>query len=84
MLQIIVGQRGWVWVGRVLREGDKVVIRNARCVRRWGTPGHGLGQLANEGPQPETVLDDAATVRLHPLAIVAEYDCDEAKWEGKL
>ena len=84
MIQIVVGQRGWTWVGRVSRSGDEVVIRGARCVRRWGTPGKGLGFLASDGPQPETKLDDPATVRIHPLAIVATYDCDEAKWEGKL
>ena len=85
-IRIIVGQRGWVHVGRVDSESDtEVVLSNARCIRRWGTPGQGLAFLAANGPQAATQLDAAAPVyRIHPLAIVHQYDCDPAKWDGKL
>lgn len=83
-LQIIVGHRGWVHVGRAVSEtATEVIVEGARCVRRWGTT-QGLAFLAGAGPQSATVLDAAATMRVHPLAIVHRYDCDEAAWRGKL
>lgn len=85
-IRIIVGQRGWVHVGRVVQEDpDGIVMESARCIRRWGTPGKGLAYLAQHGPQSETVLDEPApTYRIHPLAVVHQYDCATEAWEGKL
>jgi len=71
--QIIIAQRGWVFVGEVTNTAEEVVIEKARNIRRWGTA-NGLGQLAKEGPTSNTVLDDYGTVRLHPLSIVARLD----------
>lgn len=87
-LQIIVGHRGWVHVGRVVSESaSEVVVEGARCVRRWGTL-KGLAFLGGAGPQKEggreTLLDAPGTLRIHPLAIMHRYDCDEAAWRGKL
>ena len=78
-LQIVVLHRGFVFVGDVERNGDMIVIHNARNVRRWGTK-TGLGQLAEYGPQANTVLDYAGTVRYSPLAEVCCYDCNCATW----
>ena len=72
--QIVIGQRGWIFVGDVTRTETEVMIENAAVVRRWGTTA-GLGQLAKSGPTAETRLDPCPTVRLHPLAIVATMDC---------
>lgn len=77
--QIIVCHRGYVFLGDVEDKESEVVIRNAKNLRRWGTT-YGLGQLAIEGPQPESKIDDAGTVRVHPLAIVCRYDVDASKW----
>jgi len=82
MKAIVVGQRGWVWVGDVQASLDEVVITDAQVVRRWGTK-RGLAQLANEGPQRETLLDDPCTVRLHRLAVVCLYECNPAVWVRK-
>lgn len=79
MKQIVIAQRGWVFVGDVDRSGDDVTISNAKCIRRWGTT-RGLGELAKSGPQRQTVLDDMGTVRLHALAVVASLDCEDSKW----
>jgi len=79
MKQIIIAQRGWVFVGEVEAAGDQVTITNAKCIRRWGTT-KGLGELAKEGPKKATVLDEMGTVRLHALAVVAAVDCEAAKW----
>lgn len=83
-LQIIIGHRGWVHVGNVVTEtATEVVLERARCVRRWGTK-KGLAFLGGAGPQSETILDEPGTMRIHPLAIMHRYDCDEAAWRGKL
>lgn len=81
-LKIIVAQRGWVFIGRRSVDGDEVTLTDAKCIRRWGTT-KGLGQLALEGPQENTKLDPAGTVRLHRLGIVASFDCAEEPWAGK-
>jgi hypothetical protein len=82
-VRIVIGQRGWVWVGRVEVTPSEVVIHGARVVRRWGTE-RGLAQIAIEGPTSSTVLDDPATVRMHVLAIVGQVDCREAAWTSSL
>ena len=80
--QIVIAQRGWVFVGDVSRDGDDVTINNAQCVRRWGTT-KGLGEIAKNGPTESTVLDDFGTVRLHALGIVASLDCEATKWTAR-
>ena len=78
--QIVVLQRGWVMVGTVVMESDnETVIYDAKNIRRWGTT-KGLGQLAADGPNKDTVLDEYGTIRVHPLCIVFRQDCDSAKW----
>lgn len=80
MNQIVIAQRGWVFVGKVSTPNEhEIVIENARVIRRWGTT-NGLGQIAINGPTPNTVMDDYGTVTLHPLAIVARVNCSD-KWQ---
>ena len=74
--QIVIAQRGWVFVGSVTRSENEIVIEDAAVVRRWGTTA-GLGQLAAKGPTADTRLDPCPTVRIHPLAVVAMMDCAE-------
>jgi len=76
--QIVVLERGWVFVGDVADDGNGgIVISNAKNVRRWGTTA-GLGQLAADGPQSNTVLDPAGVVRAKD--VIFRIDCDAAKW----
>ena len=78
--RIVVLDRGFVVVGRVSMDGESmVVIRDASCVRRWGTE-KGLGELAEKGPLSETVLDPQGTTRVHILQVVQQIDCDQTKW----
>lgn len=79
--QCIIAERGWVYVGRISRDGDQVVIRDAQNVRRWGTS-KGLGELAQLGPRPETQLDAYGTVRIHVLAICGAVECDDRVWDA--
>ena len=80
--QIVIAQRGWVFVGDVSLDGDDVTINQAQCIRRWGTT-KGLGEIAANGPTKSTVLDDMGTVRLHVLSVVASIDCEAGKWPAR-
>jgi hypothetical protein len=79
--QIVIAERGWVYVGRISRDGDQVVIRDAQNVRRWGTT-KGLGELAMNGPLAETQLDPYGTVRIHVLAVCGTVECDDKVWNA--
>lgn len=81
-IRIVIAQRGFVFVGRYSREEHEIVLRDAKNIRRWGTK-KGLGELWN-GPKTETILDEAGTVRLHPLQIIATLDVDAKAWEKRL
>lgn len=78
--QVIIAERGWVYVGTVARDGDQIVISNCHNVRRWGTS-RGLGELALEGPKANTVLDYYGTVRIHVLAICGSIECNADAWD---
>jgi hypothetical protein len=77
-IRIIIGQRGFVFVGRVRREEHDIVVSGARAIIRWGTKA-GLGEL-KRGPTGDTKLGDPATVRLHPLQVIAQQDVDQDAW----
>jgi hypothetical protein len=81
-IRIVIGQRGWVWVGRFTQDGDEVTIHDAYTIRKWGTT-KGLGELVH-GPKDKTVLDPSGTVRLHALAVLATMDCNTDKWGSVL
>jgi hypothetical protein len=66
---IIIAQRGWAFAGDMTREGSEVNLSNASCIRRWGTT-KGIGQLAIDGPQSDTILDPVGEIKFHELAIV--------------
>jgi hypothetical protein len=74
--QIIIGERGWVFVGDVARDGGDYILSNASVIRVWGTK-NGIGQLAKEGKQPSTILDPCGTVRIPELAVIARLDVEK-------
>ena len=78
-VKIVILQRGWVVVGRFFQKGSKCRVENGYVIRRWGTT-EGLGQLATNGPQPETKLEPTPTMRFHELTVVQTIDCGEAVW----
>lgn len=57
---IVVLDRGFVYVGEVKFDGDFLHITKARNVRKWGTS-KGLGELRT-GPLRDTVLDTVGEV----------------------
>jgi len=67
---IVVLQRGWVVVGTPQKApAGEIHLTDASVIRRWGTT-KGLGQLAREGKQPNTVLDACGEVRAFQPAVV--------------
>jgi len=78
--RIVILQRGWVVVGNVSQDGSLFTITQCRVIRKWGTTA-GLGQIAINGPTPDTVLDRAGDVTFHELTAVAQINCDADKWK---
>ena len=77
---IVVLDRGFVYVGETMHDGEWCIIRNAVNIRYWGTK-RGLGQLALEGPTPETILDPVGTVRAPARAVISILDTDAKLWK---
>jgi hypothetical protein len=75
--QIVIVDRGWVYVGQAEESVDKITIRNARVIRIWGTTA-GLGQLAEGGPTPTTKLDPIGTVVAPMRAVISIIACKTA------
>jgi hypothetical protein len=79
-LCIVVLDKGFVYVGELETDGKLMTLRKARNIRRWGTE-RGLGQLALEGPQDGTALDECGTVK----ALLAELKhwlvCEVSAWK---
>ena len=78
-LMIAVLDRGFVIVGKGRLENNYWHFRDVSCVRRWGTT-KGLGELAKNGPLPETVLDPQPATQVHELQTVQIIDCEVEKW----
>jgi hypothetical protein len=76
---IVVADRGFVYVGSVVVSDDWCVVTDARNVRKYGTT-KGLGQLAQEGPQTDTVLDSAGTVRIPLRGVMHLIETEVSKW----
>lgn len=78
-LKIAVLDRGFVYVGLCHTEDGALVISRAQNIRRWGTSA-GLGELASKGPQAQTKLDAAGTVRAPMPSVIHLIDCNVAAW----
>lgn len=70
---IVVLDRGFVYVGNVVEDGDYLRVTNAKNIRFWGTK-EGLGQLRN-GPLPETKLDDIGEILAPKRALIHLVPC---------
>ena len=80
-MQILVVKLGWVLVGEIVEEtAAHITIAGAFCIRRWGTT-KGLGQLAREGKQKETIMDPIGSVYIERDALLFRIDCNKEKWK---
>lgn len=81
-LQIIVADRGFVYIGEVTTDAEWVYIKNASNIRVWGTT-EGLGQLRN-GPLSTTKLDKTGNLKLNRKALIALMEVKVDAWTSKL
>ena len=77
--QIVILQRGWVIVGNMIRIGNECEVTEGAVIRRWGTTS-GLGEIASNGPTPETKLEPTPTLRFHWLTVIGVIECNEKAW----
>jgi len=77
-IKIAVLDRGFVYVGRALIDGDFLLLDNAKNIRVWGTT-NGLGELVN-GPTKNTKLDVVGRVQVPLRALISLIDVDQKKW----
>jgi hypothetical protein len=69
-IQIIVGDKGFVFVGNIEDHSDgSVTITNCKNIRYWGTT-KGLGELST-GPTAKTIVDHFGTIRITPIVRIA-------------
>ncbi len=82
--QIVILQRGWVFVGSLEKSGSNMKLKNAATIRVWGTS-KGLGEIASDGPTSSTKLDKIKEeVSFHELTVIAMLKCEDSKWEKHL
>jgi hypothetical protein len=83
-VRIVILQRGWIMVGRFERNGSDCKLHNAAVIRTWGTI-RGIGEIAKNGPTPNTKLDPTnGTVEFDYLTVVATISCEESVWKKEL
>lgn len=70
---IVVLDRGFVYVGNVTEEGEYLRVTNAKNIRFWGTK-KGLGEL-REGPLSETKLDEVGEILAPKRALIHLVPC---------
>lgn len=78
--QIVIADRGWVYVGRIARDGDQVVLSECHNITRWAQGG--LGRLAKNGPSKDDILYEYGTVRVHVLGVLGAIECDDGVWNA--
>lgn len=81
-VQLVVVDRGFVYVGKTSVDHEWVYMTNAKCVRKWGTT-KGLGELSG-GPTKNTLLDEAGNLRIPKRAVISLITCEESSWNSKL
>lgn len=81
---IIVLQRRFVLVAEVppnQKDNLLITLGKSAIVRRWGTS-EGLGELANKGPLPDTILDkEPKESKIALFAIIRCIPCSE-EWNS--
>ena len=79
-IKIVVLQRGWVYIGRFTRNENLCQLRNAFCIRTWGTT-KGLQELVN-GATSSTKLDKCdGVVEFDWLTVVHTITVNESAWK---
>lgn len=76
-LTVVVGQRGWVTIGYLSRDGDMLVNEKSRTLIQWGTDGMlGLEHLAEHGPTKATKFSKSKVKdKFHVLQPIRMLEC---------
>jgi hypothetical protein len=78
-IKIVVLQRGWIYIGKFVREGNDCKLLNAYNIRSWGTT-KGLPELVH-GATSSTKLDKCeGVVEFDWLTVVHTLTVDKTKW----
>ena len=80
MKKIVVIERGWVVVGQLEKDEKWFILINGAVIRRWGTT-MGLGELAQQGPLPETKLEPLPLTKFLESQVIMIINCAEDKWK---
>jgi hypothetical protein len=82
---LVIGERGFIFAGRVHRDGDRVIIEDAYTVLKFAhEKKDGLGGLAERGPTNEPSNDSLAAQRrtgIPIMAVLADIECNQEAWE---
>lgn len=79
-LKMVILQRGWVYIGHFERNGYDCSLKNAYCIRVWGTT-KGLPELVH-GPTTSTKLDKCeGLVEFDWLTVVHTIAVNSEKWK---
>jgi hypothetical protein len=81
-IQIVILDRGFVYIGRVTADAEWIHIKDASNLRVWGTS-KGLGELV-DGPLANTKLDKTGNVKASRKALIAMIAVSEESWTKKL
>lgn len=79
-MHIVILPRGWVVVGKLKEGKDFSELTFCAVIRRWGST-RGLGEIAENGPTKDTILDNTPPMRFPNSAIINMIACDATKWK---
>lgn len=77
-IKIVVLERGFVYVGKVVEDAERITIHGARSIIRWGTTGH-LGGLV-DGPLVETKLGAPCVVTARIQHVIHTIEVNQNGW----
>ena len=78
---VVVLDRGFVYVGDCHRDGDLLAMPAGRNIRYWGTD-KGLHQLVTGGPTKDSKIDAAAAVRIPWRAVISLHETESTLWKS--
>lgn len=78
--RIAVIDKGFVYVGEIVRTSEGWLLSGAKNLRVWGTT-KGLGELALHGPTKSTVQDEVGEVFVPTHSMVHIISTDANKWK---
>ena len=74
---IVIALAGWCFIGKQKPHSEKgeITLTDASVIRVWGTT-KGVGEIALNGAQQDTILDPCGEVSIPPASQVAVLKCN--------